>query len=132
MAGTFTNDFTACIALEPFETTMTTPLRFFSTTIALAIATSAHAWTHNLVKDLGVRGVMRHCQYSNGKVYTVNAAEICQISIEDSDPGFGQGQGFLKGEHQDGMTKVCVYDVQGEQRAIRINSTSLCPLGPKF
>ena len=111
---------------------MATLPKIFCITFALALAPGAHAWTHNLVKDLGVRGVMRYCQYSNGKVYAVNAAEICEISIEDSAPGFGQGQGFLKGEYQDGMTKVCVYDVLGEQRALRINSTSLCPLNPKF
>jgi hypothetical protein len=93
---------------------------------------SAFAWTHNLEQDLGVKGVMRYCKYSNGKVYAVNAVDICQISIEDSTPGFGQGQGFLKGEHQDGMTKVCVYDVLGEQKGLRISSTSICPLNPKF
>ena len=97
-----------------------------------ALSASAYAWPHNLIKDLGVNGVMRYCQYSNGKVYAVNAAEICQISVEDSAPGFGQGQGFLKGEYQDGMTKVCVYDVLGEQRGLRLSSTSLCPLNPKF
>jgi hypothetical protein len=114
------------------EEIMTTLRKLFSITLALAFTTNAQAWTHNLVEDLGVRGVMRNCKYSNGKVYAVNAAELCQISIEDSAPGFGQGQGFLKNEYQDGMTKVCVYDVLGEQRAIRINSTSICPLGPKF
>lgn len=111
---------------------MTLQRKFLNITFILAFATNAQAWTHNLVEDLGVRGVMRHCKYSNGKVYAINAAEICQISIEDSAPGFGQGHGFLKGEYQDGMTKVCVYDVLGEQRAIRINSTSMCPLDPKF
>jgi hypothetical protein len=90
------------------------------------------AWTHQLEQDLGVKGVMRYCKYSNGKIYTVNAAEICQISIEDSAPGFGQGTGFLKGEYQDGMTKVCVYDVMGEKKALRLSSTSICPLGPQF
>lgn len=106
--------------------------KLFNATLSLAFAFSAQAWTHNLVEDLGVRGVMRQCKYSNGKVYAVNAAEICQISIEDSAPGFGKGQGFLKGEYEDGMTKVCVYDVLGEKRAIRINITSICPLDPIF
>lgn len=92
----------------------------------------ANAWTHTLVRDLGVNGLMRRCQYSNGKVYAVNAAEICQISIEDSAPGFGQGPGFLAGEYQDGMTKICVYQVMGEKKALRLNGTSLCPLNPNF
>ena len=114
------------------EKMMTILRKLLSITFVLVFTTTAQAWTHNLVEDLGVRGVMRYCKYSNGKVYTVNAAEICQISIEDSAPGFGQGQGFFKGEYQDGMTKVCVYDVLGERRAIRVNTTSICPLNPKF
>lgn len=91
-----------------------------------------HAWTYHLEKDLGVQGVVRYCKYNNGKIYTVNSSEICQISIQDSPPDFGQGQGFLKGEYRDGMTKVCVYDVLGEQKALRVSSTSICPLSPKF
>ena len=93
---------------------------------------SATAWTHSLEQDLGVKGVMRYCKYSNGKVYAVNAAEICQISIEDSAPGFGEGHGSLIGEQADGMTKVCVYNVMGEKKGLRINSTSMCPLSPTF
>ena len=92
----------------------------------------ALGWTYHLQADLGVRGLMRYCKYSNGKIYTVNATELCPISIEDSAPGFGRGQGFLQGEYQDGMTKVCIYDVLGERRALRLPSTSLCPLNPKF
>jgi hypothetical protein len=111
---------------------MTILRKLLNITLVFIFATNAHAWTHNLVEDLGVNGLMRYCKYSNGQVYAVNAIEICQISIEDSAPGFGQGQGFFKGEYQDGMTKVCVYDVLGEQRAIRINSTAICPLNPKF
>ena len=93
---------------------------------------NALAWTYYLEADLGVRGLMRYCKYSNGRIYTVNAVEICQLSVEDSAPGFGQGQGFLQGEYQDGMTKVCVYQVLGEKRALRIPSTSICPLNPSF
>lgn len=93
---------------------------------------TAFAWTYHLQGDLGVRGLVRYCRYSNGAVYTVNATDICPISIEDSAPGFGQGQGFLQGEYQDGMTKVCIYDVRGERRALRLPSTALCPLNPRF
>ena len=96
------------------------------------LATGAQAWTHNLVEDLGVKGVMRYCKYSNGKIYTINAAEICKISIEDSAPGFGEGPGFLIGEQQDGMTKVCIYNVNGEKKGMRVDGTSICPLNPKF
>lgn len=111
---------------------MITFVKFIGITLAITFVTGAQAWTYNLVEDLGVRGLSRYCKYNNGAVYTVNAAEICQITVEDSAPGFGQGQGFLKGEYEDGMTKVCVYDVLGDQRAIRINGTSICPLNAKF
>ena len=100
--------------------------------LCLAMPLDALAWTYYLEADLGVRGLMQYCKYSNGKIYTVNAVEICQISVEDSAPGFGQGQGFLKGEYQDGMTKVCIYEVLGERKALRVNGTSICPLNPKF
>ncbi|MGK4361076.1 hypothetical protein ACSMFQ_16520 [Ectopseudomonas chengduensis] len=100
--------------------------------LGCVVSLHAHSWTYHLEKDLGVQGMMRYCKYNNGKVYTINASQICQLSIQDSSPGFGQGQGFLKGEYRDGMTKVCVYDVLGEQKALRINGTSICPLNPKF
>ena len=98
----------------------------------LVMPLDARAWTYNLEADLGVRGLVRYCKYSNGKIYTVNSVEICQLSIQDSAPGFGQGQGFLQGEYQDGMTKVCIYQVLGERKALRIPSTSICPLNPQF
>lgn len=100
--------------------------------VATLFSNSAFAWTVTLVQDLGVNGLMRYCKYNNGKVYTVNAVELCQMSIEDSAPGFGQGAGFLQGQYQDGMTKVCVYDVLGQKKALRIGATSLCPLNPTF
>jgi hypothetical protein len=98
----------------------------------LLLPLPALAWTYFLQADLGVRGLMRYCRYSNGRTYTVNATEICPISTEDSSPGFGQGLGFLQGEYLDGMTKVCVYNVLGERKAIRLPSTSLCPLNQQF
>ncbi|HBO1118233.1 TPA: hypothetical protein L4E70_006484 [Pseudomonas aeruginosa] len=92
----------------------------------------AYAWNYNLIQDMGVSGAYRYCKYNNGKVYTVNAAEICQISISDSSPGFGTGKGFLKGEYADGMSKVCVYNVLGQEKAIRISSVSICPATADF
>lgn len=90
------------------------------------------AWTYYLQQDLGVQGLVHLCRYSNGKVYSFNATELCPVSIEDSAQGFGQGQGFLQGEYRDGMTKVCVYDVLGERKAVRLPNTTLCPLNPTF
>lgn len=99
---------------------------------AWMIPIPSFAWTYYLQEDLGVQGLVHLCRYGNGKVYTVNAIDLCPISIQDSAPGFGQGQGFLQGEYQDGITKVCVYDVLGEKKAIRLPSTSLCPLDRTF
>ncbi len=99
---------------------------------ALMIPIPAFAWTYYLQQDLGVQGLVHLCKYSNGKVYTFNATELCPLSIEDGAPGFGQGQGVLQGEHQDGMTKVCLYEVMGERKAIRLPSISLCPLNSRF
>lgn len=99
---------------------------------AWVIPIPSFAWTYYLQQDLGVQGLVHLCRYSNGKAYSFNATELCPLSIEDSAQGFGQGQGFLQGEYQDGMTKVCVYDVMGENKAIRLPSTSLCPPNSRF
>jgi hypothetical protein len=96
------------------------------------LAPSAFGWQLFLQRDLGIKNNMRHCLYSDGKVYTFNATELCEMSIEGSAPGMGRGTGFLKGEYQDGMTKVCVYDVLGETKAIRIGGVALCPLTSNF
>lgn len=72
---------------------------------------AAFAWTYFLERDLGVEGLERYCRYSNGETYTVNNIDLCPMQIEESAPGFGKAVGFKSGEYQDGMTKVCVYDV---------------------
>jgi len=90
------------------------------------------AWTLFLQNDLGVKGNMRYCKYSDGKIYSFNSIELCRLSIEGSAPGLGRGVGFLNREYIDGMTKVCVYDVLGERKAKRVNSTDLCPLTINF
>lgn len=102
--------------------------------VAALLAFEAQAMTYFLVQDLGVQGNVRRCKYNNGKIYTVNATELCAMSVEEDGPlpPSGQTMGFLVGEYQDGMTKVCVYDVLGNKRALRLNSVSLCPLNAKF
>ncbi len=100
--------------------------------ITAFFAFEAHAMTYFLVQDLGARGNMRYCKYNNGKIYTVNAVELCQMSVEDGGFSNGHAMGFLAGEYQDGMTKVCVYDVLGAKKALRLNSVALCPLNSNF
>jgi hypothetical protein len=91
----------------------------------------AFGMTYYLQQDLGVKGNMRYCKYSNGSTYTFNATDLCEISIEEGS-STRNTKGFLKGEYQDGMTKVCVYDVLGEKRAARVDSVALCPLSQDF
>lgn len=40
--------------------------------------------------------------------------------------------GFLKGEMDQGFSKVCFYDVLGETHTLNIPSTKLCPLSYQF
>ena len=92
------------------------------------------AWSHTvfLQLDLGVKGNVRYCKYSDGKTYTFDSMSLCQPSIQASAPGMGVGNGFLVGEYLDGMTKVCVFDVLGEKKATRVGAANLCPLTQKF
>ena len=100
--------------------------------MTLLVVSNAEALPIFLSQDLGVKGLMRYCKYSNGKIYTVNATDLCELSIEDGMQSSGQATGFLAREYEDGMTKVCVYDVLGEKKALRLSSASLCPLNAKF
>lgn len=108
---------------------------------ALTLVFYAHpasALTYFLSQDLGVRGQFHLCQYSNGKVYSFNATDLCPMQVNDDGPAnFGGGgsikqQGFKSGEYQDGMTKVCVYNVMGRSEALRISSVGICPLNYEF
>jgi hypothetical protein len=54
------------------------------------------------------------------------------MSINVDGITIGGATGFKQGEYQDGMTKVCVYSVLGNQRLLRVDSTDLCPLSYDF
>lgn len=102
------------------------------------LATPAFALTYYLTQDLGVRGNQHLCKYSNGKIYTVNATELCPLQVEDNGPANVPNSqnikqtGFLKGQYQDGMTKVCIYEVLGRREGIRLNSYEICPITYDF
>jgi hypothetical protein len=101
--------------------------------LLMAGPSPASAMTYYLQNDLGVRDNQHLCRYSNGKVYAFNATELCKMSVEDSSLDTrGQATGFKVGEYQDGLTKVCVYNVLGGKQAIRIGSVELCPLSYQF
>lgn len=112
----------------------------FTVAIIAACAAAFPAWgmTYFLSADLGVHGLVHVCRYSNGKLYSFNATELCPMQVEDEgQPAIGSYQppaqvGFKTGKYLDGMTKVCVYNVLGHTEAIRIGSTELCPLSHNF
>lgn len=84
-----------------------------------------------MTQDLGVHGLFHLCRYSDGRVYSFNATQLCPLDFPT--PALPAGAVGMKiGEYQDGMTKVCVYDVLGSQEAIRISAAALCPLSHTF
>ena len=84
-----------------------------------------------MTQDLGVHGLFHLCRYSDGRVYSFNATQPCPLDF--STPSLPSGVVGMKiGEYQDGMTKVCLYDVMGNREAIRISAAALCPLSHTF
>lgn len=103
--------------------------------LLLGAATPAWSLDYYLSRDLGVHGLFHLCVYSNGKVYSFNATQLCPLQVSDDGPATPPGgsiTGFKVGEYQDGMTKVCVYNALGNLRAVRIGSADLCPLSYNF
>lgn len=85
-----------------------------------------------LMVDLGVRGSLRYCQYSNQKIYTLSASDPCPPSVADRPAGNGRGTGLLRGESPDGDSKLCSYNVNGVERTLRIDNTATCPINQSF
>lgn len=99
--------------------------------IALCTLTfSTSAMTVFLQENLGVNGTLRYCRYSDGKVYTFDAIDMCALSIEAS--GFGGMGTLLEEKNTGGMNKLCIYDVMGEKKAIRVGLSNLCPISRQF
>jgi hypothetical protein len=94
-------------------------------------ATAAGAPQLSLLSDLGVRGAYRHCEYSNGKVYGMDANRSCPPSIVEPAPD-GKGMGYFKSESHEGSNKLCVYRVSGQDRTIRVDTHAQCPLNQEF
>src|SRR5690348_7753415 len=84
-------------------------------TVWLGASSPAHSLIYYLSSDLGVHGLYHICQYSNGKLYSFNATDLCPLQVNDDSPpaysSSGSRTGYKAGEYQDGMTKVCVYNV---------------------
>ena len=82
-----------------------------------------------------MHGLFHLCQYSDGKVYSFNATQLCplQISQDGTQTSGTVGPvGFKAGEYMDGMTKVCVYNVLGNTKAVRVGGTEICPQTYQF
>lgn len=106
---------------------------FVALIVVLCWSLPSQAMTYYFTRDLGLSGFQHLCEYSNGKTYSVNGTQMCPMSIEeDGIITNGSTPGFKAGEYQDGMTKVCVYNVMGSQRFLRINGMGLCPLSYNF
>src|SRR5690606_5222892 len=85
----------------------------------------------SLLSDLGVRGAYRHCEYSNGKVYGMNASQSCPSSIaEPADDG--RGMASFQSESHEGSNELCVYRVSGQDRTLRVDTQAQCPLNHEF
>ena len=108
----------------------------------LAAATPALAISSYLTDDQGVKNGQHYCKYGNGKVYTFSATSLCPLSVKEDapqpaeksreKPQMGGNTGFYKDEYIDDMTKVCVYNVIGQSRSIRIKRIDLCPMQYDF
>ena len=112
-------------------------LLFCVAVAGIIVAGSANAMTFQRTDDLGIHNGQHLCKYSNGKTYAFNLTDLCPLTVEDDNiatntPGHVPVTGFKAGEYQDGMTKVCVYKVLGNEEAIRIGSTEICPLTQDF
>lgn len=92
--------------------------------------------TYFLTNDLGISGLQHYCEYSDGNTYSVNSTQLCPMSVNidgfQSPPGSPGMTGFKSGEYRDGMTKVCVYNVLGNDRFLRVDGTDICPLTYAF
>lgn len=84
-----------------------------------------------LTTDLGVQGIFRHCEYSNGKVYGIEGVQACPATMQEP-AATGKGMGIFKGVTQDGTSKLCVYRAGGQDRTLRIDTNANCPLNQQF
>jgi hypothetical protein len=111
---------------------MKVAIRMVGLLCALLCVNSVAAQGLSLNADLGVRGILRYCEYSDGKVYTLDASKPCPASVPNQPAPTGRGTGNLMGEEHDGGTKLCIYNVSGMERRHRIDANGLCPLNHTF
>lgn len=89
-------------------------------------------------------GMSKICFYDVlGETHTLNlsAVSLCPLSQNfdimpevPAERGYGSGgsTGYLQGERDQGLSKICYYDVLGETHALTISAVKLCPISHAF
>ena len=111
--------------------------------LSVSIVNTAEAATGFLSGELN-EGLSKICLYDVlGETHTLNISSVslCPLSRNfEAMPNIpkqrsinsGGKTGFLKGEREQGLSKICYYEVLGDTYAITINSIKLCPLNHRF
>lgn len=97
----------------------------------IAAAPLARAQEAYLVQDLGTVGQIHYCRYSDQKTYTTQAYEACPQSVQSAGYGYTQ-TGYYVNQYVDGATLVCMYNVNGHMRALRVDTDETCPTSYDF
>ena len=112
--------------------------------LLLATLSSDAVAATGFLKGESNEGMSKICFYDVlGETHTINisSVKLCpqthNFAITPNVPaqrGYGSGgkTGFLKGERAQGMSKICYYDVLGEDYALTISAVKLCPLNHRF
>ena len=54
--------------------------------VLVGLAVPAMSMDYFLSADLGVKGLYHICRYSNGKLYSFNATDLCPLQVSDEGP----------------------------------------------
>lgn len=104
--------------------------KLFAGLLVMAAAMPSQAQL-TLKSDQGVQGIYRYCEYSNNKVYMIEAGSSCPATIKEPTAN-GKGMGYFKSESHEGSSKQCIYRVSGQDRSIRVDTHAQCPLNHEF
>ena len=107
----------------------------------LGIVADASAVT-GFLKSESVQGLSKVCFYDVlGETHTLNVPStgVCPANYQfeaipraPAKPPADGKTGFIKREQEQGLTKICFYDVIGETHMITISAVSQCPITYTF
>jgi len=112
--------------------------------VLLSLAPDTASAATGFLKGEREQGLSKICFYDVlGETHTINVSSVslCPLSQNfdvmpkapaQREYGSGGKTGFLKGEREQGLSKICFYDVLGETYALNVSSVSLCPLNHRF